>query len=83
MNIWILTYELNDYDQDGEYFVAAFSEKPHHTQLTSYGVPENRLRHVLNGGGRVGWENKWFYLRGVEAKPSLDISARGSIVTST
>ena len=63
MSIWILTREINEYDQDGEYFVDAWNEKPSHQLLTAAGVPQNRLRHVLNGGGRVGFENQWFYLR--------------------
>lgn len=61
--VWILTKEINQYDQEGEYFVAVFKDKPHHTQLTSHGVPQNRLRHVLNGGGRVDAEYEWFFLR--------------------
>ena len=64
-SVWILTREINQYDQDGEYFVAVFGEKPHHTELTDKGVPQNRLRHVLNGGGRVLPEYEWFHLREV------------------
>ena len=60
---WILTREINQYDQDGEYFVAVFFAKPHHSELSAHGVPQNRLRHVLNGGGRVKWEDEWFWLR--------------------
>ncbi len=59
---WVLTREINLYDQDGAYFVAVFGEKPHHAQLTAHGVPQNRLRHVLNGGGRVDTEDEWFHL---------------------
>lgn len=61
--VWILTEELNSYDQHGEYFVAVFARVPHHSELSQYGVPQNRLRHVLNGGGRIGVEDHWFYLR--------------------
>jgi hypothetical protein len=61
--VWVLTRELNQYDQYGEYFVAVFGEAPHHTDLTEHGVPQNRLRHVLNGGGRVDYEDEWYYLR--------------------
>lgn len=63
MSIWVLTREINQYDQDGEYFVSAWNEKPTHQTLKLFGVPENRLRHVLNGGGRVGSENEWFFLK--------------------
>jgi hypothetical protein len=61
--VYILTREINEYNQEGEYFEAAFSEKPHHSQLTEQGVPKHRLKHVLNGGGRVGYESEWFMLR--------------------
>ena len=50
MSIWVLTKEYNDYNQHGEYFVGAWKEKPTHQLLTASGVPQNRLRHVLNGG---------------------------------
>lgn len=63
MSIWILTRAINEYDQDGEYFVDAWDKKPTHQMLTLSGVPQNRLRHVLNGGGRVEFEYEWFFLR--------------------
>lgn len=66
--VWVLTEEHNAYDQYGEYFLAVFASIPHHSELTKYGVPQNRLRHVLNGGGRVKWENNWFHLRRHEIK---------------
>lgn len=62
MKVWVLTEEYNEYDQHGKYFLDVFLEKPHWTQLAAHGVPTNRLRHVLNGGGRVGHENNWFWL---------------------
>lgn len=61
--VWILTEEYNDYDQYGEYFLAVFKEKPLNSKLTEYGVPQHRSDHVLNGGGRVGSEDHWFFLR--------------------
>lgn len=68
MKVWILTEEFNDYDQHGEYFVAVFAAKPTHQQLTTQEVPINRLRHVLNGGGRKDMEDHWFHLREVKCK---------------
>ena len=63
MKVWVLTREINEYNQDGEYFVAVFANEPMYTHLLECGVPFNRLGHVLNGGGRIGDENEWFYLR--------------------
>jgi len=62
-SIWILTREINQYDQDGEYFVGAWNKKPTHQQLTELGVPQDRLHIVLDGGGRVYPEEEWFYLK--------------------
>jgi hypothetical protein len=62
-SIWVLTREINQYDQDGEYFVGAWNQKPTHQMLTELGVPQNRLRKVLDGGGRVYPEEEWFYLK--------------------
>lgn len=66
MKIWVLTREVNEYNQDGEYFVAAFSKLPSTKDLVSNGVHENDVAHVLNGGGRILWESEWFFLREVE-----------------
>ena len=63
MNAWILTKEHNDYYQHGQYFVAAFKDKPTHQQLTAEGVGRTSLRHVLNGGGRVNVEQEWWFLK--------------------
>ena len=73
MKVWVLTTEYNEYDQYGKYFVAVFSEKPHHTQLKEHGVPRNRLRHVLNGGGRVECEDQWFWLEVLDALPNAKV----------
>lgn len=63
MKIFVLTREINQYDQDGEYFVEVYASKPSYQQLIEVGVPRNRIRHVMNGGGRVGTEDQWFFLR--------------------
>jgi len=71
ITVWILTREINEHDQAGEYFVEVFRDRPEHWQLSSLGVPTNRLRHVLNGGGRVtrmknghpNMDNEWFFLK--------------------
>lgn len=66
MEVWVLTREINEYDQHGEYFVSVFGSKPTHEQLTELMAPRNRLRHVLNGGGRRCFENEWFHLRTID-----------------
>ena len=68
MNIWVLTKAYNDYNQYGDYFVAAFASKPTAAQLEEYGIPTERIDLVLRGGGREGIENSWYYLIEEEAR---------------
>ena len=69
MSIWVLTREINNYDQYGEYFEGAWEVKPTHQMLTKLDVPCARLRHVLNGGGRPpadkhgNLDDVWWFLR--------------------
>lgn len=66
--VWVLTQEYNDYDQYGEYFVAVFATKPTAKQLMPHtGWYEWAHEHLLDGG-RVEWEDNWYYLREVEAE---------------
>jgi hypothetical protein len=64
-SVWILTVEYNEYDQYGEYFVAVFKDKPTAQMLMDWGVPQHRLRGVLDGKGRADSEDKWFILKEV------------------
>lgn len=73
--IWILTREHNQYDQEGEYFVAAFASKPTHGRLAKVLSGDGYanladvmaavayLEHVLEGGGREEDEDVWYNLR--------------------
>lgn len=69
MNIWILTYEINEYGQDGEYFLAVFDGYPTKDHLSKFlsKASETTLQHVLRGGGREGVEYEWYHLREYEA----------------
>lgn len=80
--MWIITREINQYDQDGEYFFAAFNDKPDSEQLCqlfykrslkdlieNYKDKDNAIKfivHILNGGGRQRKENEWFFLNEVK-----------------
>ena len=67
MKVFLLTRAINEYDQDGEYFVNVFRDKPTKKQLTKNGVKLISLDHVFNGGGRTEkMENEWFFLREIE-----------------
>lgn len=65
--MWIITREINQYDQDGEYFVSAFIDKPTMEQITDcIGCNKEYGSHLLNGGGRIDKENEWYYLREIK-----------------
>lgn len=70
--MYILTSGVNDYNQYGEYFEAAFKEKPTMQDLANVFYKQRLeelteeqkefLAHVHNGGGRRGYEDHWFIL---------------------
>ncbi len=60
-SVWILTSAHNDYNQYGEYLEAVFFEKPTGKDLEEY-VEQQYIEHVLNGGGRVKYEDMWWSL---------------------
>ncbi|UIW10556.1 hypothetical protein PQC38_gp080 [Aeromonas phage BUCT695] len=64
-SIWVLTREINAYEQEGEYFAGIYSRKPDISLLSiETGITdEEYLTHILKGGGRVGSENEWWFLK--------------------
>lgn len=71
---FILTRQISEYNQDGEYFVAAFQTIPTAEQLndalsltSASGSFKERLALVLHlsvrGGGRISDEYEWYNLR--------------------
>lgn len=48
--IWVLTFECNEYDQQGEYFIAVFRNEPTEADLAAYGY---------NHFGRKDYEWSW------------------------
>ena len=63
-SIWVLTYEVNEYDQHDAYFLAAFSRKPSISdlKLLNLNVTDTYLNWILSGGGRKDTEYKWYFL---------------------
>ena len=65
----VLTMEVNDYSQHGIYYIKLFKNKDTarkglYKALASEGeqpTPE-LIEHILLGGGRIDYEDKWFYL---------------------
>jgi hypothetical protein len=61
-SVFVLTMELDDYDQVGPCFITVFFEKPTIEQLMGCGIPKNECPHVLDGGGRLGDNDAWWNL---------------------
>jgi len=61
--MWIVTRGINEYDQQGEYFIVAFDHKPTLEELTVINGKE-LAEHLLSEsrGGRRGVEYEWYYL---------------------
>jgi hypothetical protein len=62
---WILTVAYNLYDQQGDYFVAGWREKPTAADLKSV-APDCDPDHLFHTGGRKGVEGRWYYLLHLE-----------------
>ncbi len=67
ITVWVLTRELNQYDQDGAYFCAVWATKPTAADLRAHGIGPAWSEHVLASGGRIEKENEWFNLQEVQA----------------
>jgi ribosomal protein S6 len=62
--MWALTREINEYNQDGAYFVCIFDCRPTIQELKSVLKTENdaTLEWIMQGGGRQNSEYEWYYL---------------------
>ena len=69
MNVWILTDEYLLYDQQGEYFVEVFADKPTVEKLKAVtGYNEEACQQLIETG-RVGdMHNHWYNLCEVVCK---------------
>ena len=65
---WIITRAINQYDQDGEYFVSWFDHKPTFKELKELLPRESvvTLGKLTRGGGRHDYEYEWFYLNEIK-----------------
>ncbi len=69
MKVWVLTREINQYDQDGAYFVEIFKDFPTKEKLLKVGVYEDNADRLLHGeNGRRNGEDEWWYLEEMKAQ---------------
>lgn len=73
--MWVVTRKINDYNQDGEYFVAVYVNKPIFNDLKKL-LPQcdnKTIGKLLRGGGRHLTEYEWYYLSKVEEGQEYNI----------
>ena len=68
MNVfWVLTREINEYHQEGEYLVAVFGRKPSIRELCELdSITEKTAKYIWKGGGRINDEDEWFFLSEIQ-----------------
>lgn len=69
-SVWVVTREMNEYNQDGEYFVAVFKNKPTFRMLKKL-LPEESdvtIGKLTRGVGRQCIEDEWYNLIEVVAR---------------
>lgn len=68
MKVWVLTFAVNEYDQQGEYFEAVYGQKPTVEQLLLVdGINTPTAQRLCAGEiGRWKTEYQWWYLRETE-----------------
>lgn len=62
--MWIVTREIYEKNQDGEYFVAAYYKKPGFQQLRNL-LPDKSdatIERLTRGGGIHHGDDEWFHL---------------------
>lgn len=84
---YVLTREVNDYRQYGEYFVAVYNHKPTKKELidtlgfedamNEYGFAAKYYTDVINNlidnnGGRLDTEQEWYNLHKIEEGKKFD-----------
>lgn len=69
MSVWVLTSEVNEYDQCGQYFEHAWPYKPTREEILEMlpGESANDVDWIYSGGGRTSRsEYKWFHFYEVQ-----------------
>lgn len=57
--MWVITFAVNEYNQEGDYFDMVFDYKPTKEELNKLGYDGE---YLLKGGGRKDNEYMWYYL---------------------
>lgn len=62
--MWVVTRAINEYDQDGDYLVCVFKDKPTFQDLKKILPDEDDdvIHNLIRGGGRRDVEYVWYFL---------------------
>lgn len=62
--MWVVTRAINQYDQDGDYLVCVFENKPTFEELKNVlkGESDVTIGKLTRGGGRQDTEGEWYFL---------------------
>ena len=62
--MWVVTRAINQYNQDGDYLVCVFENKPTFQDLKMVLPNESdvTIGKLTRGGGRQDIEGKWYFL---------------------
>lgn len=71
-HIWVVTRLINDYNQDGDYFVGFFYEKPTAAQLANLTGRSVEYWEESPNGGRHGTEYEWYLVVSMEEGESYE-----------
>lgn len=68
MTFWVITKLVNDYNQYGQYFISAYTEKPTAEQIKKTLKCSDELAvDIEKGGGRASFEDIWFELHEIKS----------------
>jgi hypothetical protein len=67
--MYVVTTEFNLYDQEGQYFVAAFESEPTFQELKTLLPKESdvTIGKLTRGGGRENGDHQWYNLHQVQS----------------
>ena len=68
--MWVVTRAINQYDQDGDYLVCVFENKPTFKDLKKALPNESDVtigKLLTRGGGRQEYEGEWYFLTEVKS----------------
>lgn len=66
MQVYVLTRDINEYNQDGMYFVKVFANMPTLEQLEAAGVPIDQAKCLVRGEEYQKYAYECFYLNAEE-----------------